>query len=327
MSYPLYHALTLYEAPGINRWGEAESEIDPVIRKLYDRPGNPAYPGEGMARHDMLYIGEGNNRMYLIRNGRVIWTYDSGKGWEYDDVWMLQSGNILFSHMYWVAEITPDKKFVWRMDAPEGTEIHTVQPIGEDRVLMAVNKDPLPVAMIINKKTGLTEYEHEIPYDPVWLHGQFRRFRMTAEGTFLAPCLSMGRVIEYDREFHEIWSYEIAGPWAAVRLKNGNTLITGEKEGVTREVDRQGNTVWECRLSELPEQWRPADTQSCVRLDNGNTLICSRGDEGRTPQIVEVTPDKRVVWVLDNWKELGPCTAVQVLTEQGRPEVPGECAR
>ena len=61
--------------------------------------------------------------------------------------------------------------------------------------------------------------------------------------------------------------------------------------------------------------------------DRSNTLICSRGDNGRTPQLVEVTPDKRVAWLLKDWKHLGPCTAIQVLTESGAPEQPGACQR
>ena len=327
MGYPLENALKRYLDPNLPSWGEAEMEIDPPTWTADEHGCDPSMPGEGLARHTMLYIGEGNNRMYLIHGGRVVWTFDAGKGWEYDDVWMLSSGNILFSRMYWVAEITPDKRFAWRMEAPEGTEMHTVQPIDRERVLMAMNAMPLPRALIVNRRTGEVEYDREIPYDAVRPHGQFRRFRLTAEGTFLAPCLSMDKVVEYDRDMKPVWRYDIPGPWAAVRLKNGNTLITGERQGVTREVDRHGQTVWEFYLDELPEAWRLGGTQSCVRLDNGNTLICSRGDNGRTPQLVEVTPDKQVAWLLKDWKHLGPCTAIQVLTESGAPEQPGACQR
>ena len=64
----------------------------------------------------MLYIGEDYNKMFLVNDGKVIWTYPTGKGNEYDDVWMLSNGNILFTRMQYVAEITPDKKVVWRYD-------------------------------------------------------------------------------------------------------------------------------------------------------------------------------------------------------------------
>jgi hypothetical protein len=134
----------------------------------------------------------------------------------------------------------------------------------------------------------------------------------------------MGKVIEYDKNFNEIWRYDIPSPWAAIRLRNGNTLITDEREILTREVNPKGETVWELRPGDLPEKYRFINTQSCTRLANGNTIICSRGDSGKGPQLVEVTPDKKVVWVLWDWKNLGPATAVQILDEPGFPENPGE---
>ncbi|CAK4836537.1 unnamed protein product [Aphanomyces euteiches] len=137
----------------------------------------------------------------------------------------------------------------------------------------------------------------------------------------------MNRVVEYDKDFNEIWSYDMLSPWAAIRLQNGNTLITNEKDALTREVNRAGETVWEIKLADLPDEYRLADSQSCVRLANGNTILCSRGDGGRSPQLVEVTPDKKVVWVINDWKNLGPASAVQILSDPGIPEIPGECQR
>ncbi len=64
--------------------------------------------------------------------------------------------------------------------------------------------------------------------------------------------------------------------------------------------------------------------QSCTRLANGNTIFCSRGNGGSGPQLVEVTPDKKVAWVLQDWKTLGPASAVQILDDPGIPENPGE---
>jgi hypothetical protein len=37
-----------------------------------------------------------------------------------------------------------------------------------------------------------------------------------------------------------------------------------------------------------------------------------------------VTPDKKVVWVLQDWKEIGDATAVQILDDPGIPENPGD---
>ncbi len=326
--YPLEAALKRFLSPNIPAWSPDEEEIDQPTWLVSEHGSDPNLPGGGLARHSMLYIGEGCNRMFVIHGGKIVWTFDAGKGWEYDDIWMQTNGNIVFTRMYWAAEVTPEKKIIWRMNAPEGTEIHTMQPLDLERVMLVLNTKPLPRLMIINKRTNFVELDREIPYDPAaTVHGQFRRFRLTPEGTYLASCLSMGKVIEYDKEFNPIWSYDIDVPWAAIRLKNGNTLITGEKDGVQREVNKKGETVWEFYIDDLPKEYALGGTQTCVRLDNGNTIMCSRGDEGRAAQLVEVTPQKEVVWVLKDWKNLGPATAVQILTESGIPENPGECQR
>jgi len=190
---------------------------------------------------------------------------------------------------------------------------------------------------VMNVKTRTVEVEHALPAksadDPKTVHPQYRRVRSTAQGTYLASCLGFGaagKVVEYDKDFKEIWSYEIRSPWAAVRLKNGNTLITDEHDNLTREVSPKGETVWEFKNTDLPLEYRFASApQTCTRLANGNTIFCSRGraSSGQGPQLVEVTSNKNAVWVLQDWKTLGPVTAVQVLDEPGVPENPSGLER
>jgi len=236
--------------------------------------------------------------------------------------------------MEYVAEITPDKKVVWRYDCSKApginhTEIHTCQPIGLDRVMFVVNGLP-PKLMVVNIKTNAVEVEHALPFtqppNPNGIHGEFRRTRVTAQGTYLVPVFGMGYVVEYDKKFNEIWNYKIRSPWAAIRLKNGNTLITDEADSLTREVNPKGETVWEFNTrKDLPVEYQFSSApQSCTRLANGDTIFTSRGDNGKGPQLIEVTPNKKVVWVLQDWKDLGSATAVQILDDPGIPENPGE---
>jgi hypothetical protein len=313
---------TAADVPGVS-----PDEAEAPAGKWTNAATPPGLPGKGLAQHPMLYIGEGYNKMFLINEGKVIWTYSTGRGNEYDDIWMLSNGNILFSRMQYLAEITPKKEVIWRYDAPPGTEVHCCQPIGLEKVVFIQNGLP-PKLMVVNIKTKAVEVEHDLPAksltDPKTVHPQFRRVRYTAQGTYLVPFLTMGKVVEYDKNFNEVWSYEIKSPWAAIRLKNGNTLITDESDKLTREVNPKGETVWELKPEDLPAEYRFINTQTCTRLANGNTIVCSRGGSGKGPQLVEVTPDKKVVWILQDWKTLGPATAVQVLDDPGVPENPGE---
>jgi hypothetical protein len=284
----------------------------------------------------MLYAGEGYNTIFLVNHGKVGWTWSAGRGGEIDDIWMLTNGHILFTRQLQVEEVTPQKEVVWHYDAPAGTEIHTCQPIGLDKVLLVQNGLP-PKLMLIDKKTGKVEMEHALPAesltDPKTVHPQFRRMRMTAKGTYLAPFLMMNKVVEYDKNFKPIWTYEISSPWAAVRLHNGNTLIVDEHDRLVREVNPKSERVWEFKQADLPPDIVLHNIQTAERLANGNTVIFSSTggtkleDRPNIIQALEVTKDKKLVWVLQDWKNLGPATTAQFLDEPGVPERPGDLQR
>jgi hypothetical protein len=255
----------------------------------------------------------------------VVWTYSIPGKEELGDCTMLSNGNIVFSRRLGASEITPDKKIVWNYDAPPGTEIHTTYPIGLDRVLIMQNGDPARL-MVIHKATGKVEKELILPTaNPKNVHGQFRHARVTRAGTFLVPHMDLGKVVEYSAEGKEIWSVPAPSAWAAVRLKNGNTLISGNQHGYAREVNSKGETVWEINKNDLPGITL-LTVQEVDRLANGNTVICNwsgslpLADWPTTVQIVEVTPAKKVVWALQDWKTLGPSSAIQLLDEPGVPE-------
>src|SRR4051812_32457117 len=110
---PCMDALPLFTAANVPAMAPQE-EFAPLVNSTELTPKN--LPGNGLAQHAMLYVGENSNRMSLVNGGKVVWTYSTGKGPEYDDVWMLSNGNVLFSRMQYVALISPDKKVLWRYD-------------------------------------------------------------------------------------------------------------------------------------------------------------------------------------------------------------------
>lgn len=289
-------------------------------------------PGKGLKQHPFLYCGEWDTRkpvqtMYLVRNGKVVWSYSISNEEELDDCTLLSNGNIVFARKgRGASEITPDKKIVWDYQAPPNTEVHTAQPIGTERVLLMQNGNPAKL-LLIHKATNKIEKELTLPAgDPKSIHGQFRHIRMTKVGTFLVAHMDLGKVVEYNAEGKEIWSVKVpANPWAAVRLRNGNTLISGNRGGYVREVNSRGETVWEIKRDELPGM--PLhNVQEVNRLANGNTVICNwsghvkQEEWPRVVQVIEVTPDKKVVWALRDWKTLGPASSIQLLDEPGVPE-------
>ena len=291
----------------------------------------PALPGKGLAQHPFLYCGEWQNRstsqqvMQIVRDGKVVWSYTNPLKGELGDCSMLANGNILFSRQFGASEITPGKEIVWNYDGPPGTEIHTAWPVDSDRVLIMQNGNPAK-ALVINKHTNEVEKEMVLPTRvPTSTHGQFRHIRMTAAGNLLVAHLDLGKVVEYDWDGKPLWSVDAPSAWAAVRLKNGNTLISGNQRGWVREVNPKGDTVWEINKDDLPGI--PLYTvQEVTRLANGNTLInnwagsAPMAEWPKTVQLIEVTPEKKVVWALRDWTTLGPSSSTQLLDEPGTAE-------
>jgi hypothetical protein len=98
----------------------------------------------------------------------------------------------------------------------------------------------------------------------------------------LVTHLDMNRIAEYDWNGKEVWSLAVQSPWGANRLANGNTLVTN---------------------------WCPANNRDPK-------------DWPGTVQLLEISPDKRVVWAVSQWKDpdLGPFSSIQLLDEPGAAE-------
>ena len=286
-------------------------------------------PGKGLAQHDFMYAGESKNRRaFIVRKGKVVWTYDdpAGRG-EISDAVLLSNGNLLIAHQFAVKLISPEKKVLWNLDAPKGTEIHTAMPIGTEHVLYVQNGDPALVR-VVNLKTGETKKEFPVPVgNPKSVHGHFRHARITPWGTLLVAHMDAKKVCEYDANGKEVWSFATDGPWGATPLKNGNVLIVDRR--AIREVTHQGGTVATFTPADSPD-FKLSSLQLAWRLPNGNTLVNSwfnewggKLDRSNPPvQAVEFTPDKKIAWVLRSWEnpDLGPATTIQILDEADAPE-------
>jgi len=306
--------------------------IGPVQTRAAESPAPTAQvlPRNGLAQHDFLYAGESKNRRaFIVRKGKVVWSYDdpTGRG-EISDAVLLSNGNLLLAHQFAVKLVSPEKKVLWNLDAPKGTEIHTAMPIGTEHVLFVQNGDPAMVK-VVNIKTGETKKEFQVPVgNPKGVHGQFRHGRITERGTLLLAHMDMKRVCEYDASGKEIRSFPASNPWGVTPLKNGNLLVVDRPS--IREVTLAGETVATITPSADSPDFKMNSLQMAWRLRNGNTLVNNwfnewSGKLERTNppvQAVEFTPDKKIVWVLRSWEnpDLGPSTTIQILDEADAPE-------
>jgi len=246
----------------------------------------------------------------------------------------LSNGDIVFAYKTGWRKIDQDGKTIFDFKAPKGengwAEIHTAQPIGMDKVMFMQNGTPAKL-FIYNLKTVAMEFERVVktkePVDQRSVHGQFRNVRMTKAGTYLIAHMNLGKVIEYDKDWKEIWSCDAPSVWHAVRLKNGNTLLSGNQHGFVREIDPKGEIVWELKKGDLPGVTINGVHQ-VTRLASGNTVFCNwtagvkKPDWPKIVQVIEVTPEKKVVWTFNEWQDpdLGPASCIQLLDEPGAAE-------
>ena len=99
----------------------------------------------------------------------------------------------------------------------------------------------------------------------------------------------VGRVIEVDKKGKLVHQFPLkpggttSTRWAR-HTPTGTLLVCSEQPGVVTEYDRNGKVVWDYLIN--------TRVYGAIRLKNGNTLIASGGGKS----VVEVSPDKKVVW-------------------------------
>lgn len=277
-----------------------------------------------LSRHNFFYAGQSKQRrMFIMKDGQVAWSYqDHLKRGEISDALLMDDGHILVAHQYGVAEVTQDHQTIWSYAAPEGTEIHTIQPIGQTHVVFVQNGKPAKVVVMEIPSCSIVR-EFELPINEKGsVHGQFRNARLSSRGTLLVANMALGCIHEFTSDGKEVDRWEGFLPWSVQEMpKTGNLLITGRK-GLVQEITRQGKTVWQLNTTD----YGVTQPQKTVRLKNGGHLINNWYNEwSKTPmdtlnapvQAIEVDKNGKLVWQLRAWKkpDLGPSTTIQLLEE------------
>ncbi len=274
-----------------------------------------------LSRHNFMYAGQSKNpRMFIVKDGQVSWEYNNkGRRGEISDAILLTGGNMLIAHQYGIMEITNDKKVVWQYDAPEGTEIHTLQPIGRKHVVFVQNGVPAKVRIMEIPSCKIVQ-EFEVPASKS-VHGQFRNARLSSRGTLLLCHMSQGYIAEYSVQGNELNRWTLPGAWSVTELDKEHLLVVG-KGGLVKEMLRDGSTVREIHGADFGFR----SIQKAVRLKNGNIILNNWWNEwGKEPldtlnsplQAVEIDTEGKIVWQLNSWKnpDLGPSTTIQPLDQ------------
>ncbi len=258
----------------------------------------------------------------LDEDGKEVW--NSGRGGARDG-FVLPNGNILIAWGNVVKEFTREKKVVFQYSkSKENREIGTAQRLKNGNTLITeLGKKPRLLEVSPKGKIVV-----DCPLKPETNNGhmQTRMARKLANGNYLVPHLLAFKVKEYTPEGKVVKEFktdlkELGGrkarnwPFTAIRLANGNTLVSLTNGNKIVEMDKTGKVVWKVTNDDLPG--KPfVDPCGAQRLANGNTVIASYAAR-KGIKIFEITRDKRIVW---SYSGKHRAHEIQVLTTNGNPE-------
>ncbi|MCT4591030.1 MAG: hypothetical protein N4A71_24635 [Carboxylicivirga sp.] len=271
-------------------------------------------------KHRLIASGHGFRKIVIVdENKNIEWQYNLKEG-QCNDLSMLADSTILFSYVSGACLINLDKELLWDFKGAPDTEIQSISPLKNGDFLIMQNGTPAKLMEV--DRAGKIKKQLIIPTRMKHPHAQFRNIRKTNKGTYLIGYHREDKVCEFNRKGKLIKTFRLpkgSNAYSSVRLRNGNTLVACGDAHMLIELNKKGEIVWSITENELPGH--PLRFVAGVqRLKNGNTVICNWGGHGhkeQQAQIIEVTPDKKVVYELNDWINLGTLCTVQVLDEPG----------
>jgi len=278
-------------------------------------------PGGIFAAQEKLthsFLAMGATTYIVSGDGKIEWTYPLGTR----DGWVLPDGHLLLTlskcDQYpggGVVEVTREGKVLFEYKGTQ-SEVNTSQKLPNGRILLA-EAGPNPRLLEVDVK-GNVALTIPLICQTTNHHMQNRMTRKLANGNYLVPQLLDQVVREYTPEGKVVWEVKTPNwPFTAIRLSNGHTLINCTMGNLIIEVDPGGKTVWQLSNDDLP---KPLISDACggQRLPNGNTVFTSYHIGADRTKLIEVTPDKRVVWTYTDDKKDG-IHEFQILDTNGKP--------
>ncbi len=252
--------------------------------------------------------------------GEVIWNSKKAGA---RDGYILKNGHILICWGDEVREYNRKKEVILSYKkTEESMELGTAVRLSNGNT-MITESGYKPRIVEINKKGKVVK---SIPLKPETdnIHMQTRMARKLKNGNYLVPHLLAFAVKEYqpDGTIVKTFStdYEKFGgrkaetwPFTAIRLKNGNTLVTLTHGNRVVELNSKGQIIWEINNA-LYDEDPLVDPCGAQRLPNGNTVIASYGAQ-KGIKIFEVDLNKNIVWTYNNFR----AHHFQILTTNGKP--------
>ncbi len=290
--------------------------------------------------HRLLTADSSQGRIAIIDEaGQTEWEMKIGP---LHDLHYLENGHVLFQSSWThLVEVNPlTGQTVWEYDSAKSAgnadikiEVHAFQRLPSGNTMIVESG----AARIIEvDSTGAIVHTLALQVTAPHAHRDTRLVRQLENGHYLVCHEGDGLVREYSHTGQTVWEYAVPlfdrqpatghGPesfgnqaFAALRLANGNTLLsTGNGHSVI-EVTPAKEIVWKLEQHDLPGitlAW----VTTLQQLPSGNIVLgnCHAGPEN--PQVIEITRNKKVVWSFKDFERFGNAlTNTQILSTDGEP--------
>jgi hypothetical protein len=190
----------------------------------------------------------------------------------------LADGHVLYAHhtgdKTGVREVDREGKVVWEYIS-KSPEVLGCERLPNGNTLLAEQFDGgKPKATEVNSK-GEVVSSIQMTTTEGPAHRQVRCVHKLANGNILAAHEAEGVIREYDAEGKTVWEYGgLENAFDAVRLPNGNTLMGGGTQKRVIEVSPEKKVVWEFKAEDAPELNLTWITSLQV-LNNGNVVVAN----------------------------------------------------
>ncbi|MEI7730677.1 MAG: hypothetical protein WCO56_13970 [Verrucomicrobiota bacterium] len=280
-----------------------------------NQPPAPIQQGKG---HLFACTDYSAGKVFIVNpEGKVEWEYAAP---HCNDLWVLPNGNLLFNTGTGVKEVTREKKVVFMYESK--SEIYACQRLPNGNTF--VGECSFGRMLEVASDGKIVKEVRLLPEGKNGGHSYIRNARQLPNGNYLVTHYGEGFVREYDPQGKMVKEIPApGGPHSVIRLPNGNTLIAcgdlGGKGRTVFEVDDTGKTVWSVSKDELPGISLKF-MAGLQRLPNGNTVMCNwlgHGQFGKAPHLIEITPDKKVLWTFADHKTMRTISSVYLLDVTG----------
>jgi len=284
------------------------------------------------AQHPFVCADYTGGKIFVVSDaGKIEWEYPAPNS---NDLWILLNGNLLFTTGTGVKEIARATKpgetdrVIFNYDSPSNSEVYACQrlPNGDTFIGECTTGRLLEIA-----PDGRITHQVQLPLPPgktTGGHTFMRNARRLPDGGYLVAHYGLNVVREYDHDGKLRREIPAAGgPHSVVRLPGGNTLIAcadGKGGPQVFEITPDDRVVWRVTNDDMPVGVSLKFLCGLQRLPNDNTVLTNwlgHNQLGKVPVIIEVTPDKKVIWTYANHAEIKTASSIQLL------DIPGDASR